>query len=58
MGAFFVACAWECKLPGRELSPEQAALRNKMITAPNAWRYRIIHSALEAVRELRELDII
>jgi hypothetical protein len=58
MGVMMVPCAWECKLPGNELSREQAEMRNKMITYPNGWRWRTIESVDEAIQELKELGVM
>ena len=55
MGVLTVPCAWECKLPGKELEPHQAQLKQKMTNWPNGWRYRTIHSLDEAITELKEL---
>lgn len=55
MGVMQIPCAWECKLPGKELEPHQAKLKQQMTTWPNGWRYRTIHCLDEAITELKEL---
>jgi hypothetical protein len=56
-GVLTVASGWECKLPGENLSPDQATARRDMTRGFNAWRYRIIHTYDEALDELRELGL-
>ena len=49
------AVAWELKLPGRQLDPEQEKMFQKMSAKPNGWICRIIHSVDEALSELKRL---
>ena len=52
-----VACAWEIKMPHKELEAHQVKLRAQMTSWPNAWHYRVIHSVDEALAELRKLGL-
>ncbi len=52
-----VPCAWELKLPGKKLSPEQEELMRRMTSGVNAWHYRIIHTLQEAADDLRSLGV-
>jgi hypothetical protein len=58
MGVLTIACGWECKLPGKELRPEQAKLKQDAASWPNGWRVRVIHSLDEAITELKELGVM
>ena len=57
VGISTVPCAWECKVGKGQLSLEQEEMRIRMISPPNAWRCRVIHSLKEAADELKELGI-
>ena len=52
-----VPCAWECKLPGKKLSPEQQKMAVEMLAPPNAWVYKVITSVDEALMELKRLGL-
>lgn len=52
------AVAWELKLPGKKLDPEQQAMFVRMTTRPNGWQCRVIHSVDEALAELRRLGLL
>lgn len=51
------ACLWEIKMPRGQLSAEQICCADRLINRPNAWRYRIIRSVYDALRELREMGV-
>jgi hypothetical protein len=51
------AVAWELKLPGKKLDPEQQAMFARMTTAPNGWRCCVITSVDQALGELRKLGL-
>ena len=50
-----ISCAWEIKLPGKRLDPEQEKMFASMTARPNSWCCRVIHSVQEALDELRKL---
>lgn len=52
-----VPVAWELKLPGKKLSPEQEELMRRMTSGVNAWHYRIVHTLQEAADDLRSLGV-
>jgi hypothetical protein len=52
-----IAIAWEVKLPGKKLSPEQEEISRKMTAFPNGWHYRVIHSVDEALDDLRNFGL-
>ncbi len=52
-----VACGWEIKMPGGKSSLEQEQMALRLSVPPNAWRYRIITSFDQALKELREMGI-
>ena len=52
-----IAFAWECKLPGRSLDPEQEKMKGHMTSGVNGWTYCVIHSVDEALMELRRLGL-
>jgi hypothetical protein len=52
-----VPVAWELKLPGKKLSPEQEELMRRMTSGVNAWHYRVIHTLQEAADDLRSLGV-
>jgi hypothetical protein len=52
-----VACAWELKLPGKKLDPEQQAMFERMSTGTNGWQCSVITSVDEALAELRKLNL-
>jgi len=52
-----IAIGWEIKMPGKDLDPEQAAMAERMSSAPNGWRCQVIHSVDEAIAELRKLRL-
>jgi hypothetical protein len=52
-----VACAWEVKLPGRNLESEQKTMQQAMTTHPNAWTHHVIHSVDDALFWLRSMGI-
>jgi len=54
---FAVACCWECKYDGGDLTIEQAQMFLRMSKLPNHWRCRVIRSFDHAVFELEELGI-
>ncbi len=56
--AFPNPCAWEIKLPKKKLRPDQEKMRQRMATAPNAWRYSVITSIDEAITELKSMGLI
>ena len=49
-----VAVAWEVKLPGGKLRPEQENMKALLTTPPNAWVYAVITSVDEALAELKK----
>jgi hypothetical protein len=51
------AVAWEVKLPNKKQSPNQVTMQERMERAPNAWRYRVITSLQQAIKELAESGI-
>lgn len=50
------ACAWEVKLHGY-LSREQEQMAIRLQTPPNAWKWRVIRSVDEAIKELKEMGL-
>jgi hypothetical protein len=52
------ACAWECKLPGGKLEQAQREMAAKMTESPNAWRWELITSVDDALRELAAIGFI
>jgi hypothetical protein len=52
-----VACAWELKLPGKKLDPEQQKMFERMTAGPNGWQCHVITSVDEALAELRKLNL-
>lgn len=52
-----IACAWELKLPGRMLDPDQVSMLERLTKPPNAWCCRVIHSVDEALAELKRLGL-
>src|SRR6188472_3803971 len=52
------AVCWEIKLPKKKLRPDQEKMRQRMTTAPNAWRYSVITSLDEAIAELKAIGLI
>ena len=52
-----IACAWELKLPGRVLDPDQKAMFERLSTRPNCWCCRVIRSVDEALAELKKLGL-
>lgn len=52
-----IPVAWEIKLPGKKLSPEQEELQRKMTSGNNAWHYLVIHSVQEAFEDLQSLGL-
>ena len=52
-----VACAWELKLPGEKLDPEQIKMAAKLSEKPNAWRWALITSVDEAIKELANIGL-
>lgn len=51
------ACAWEIKLPDGKPSREQEQMAVRLLTPPNAWRYKIIRSVDEALETLRAIGV-
>jgi hypothetical protein len=41
-------CAWECKVPGEEMEPEQIKMAARLSTKPNAWNWEVITSVDQA----------
>lgn len=54
---FPVACAWEVKLPGRQLDKAQQEMMVKLSQPPNGWTYSVIHSVDQAIQELKDMGI-
>lgn len=61
-----VACAWEVKVPKfplnsqyafSQLSEQQIAMREKLISLPSCWRWRLITSVEMALAELKEMGL-
>jgi hypothetical protein len=52
-----VCCAWELKLPGRQLDPDQVKMFERLTQKPNNWRVSVVHSVDEALAELRKLGL-
>jgi len=52
-----IPCAWEIKLPGGKLDPEQMKVMIRMMEPPNAWVYKVITSVDEALMELKKLGL-
>lgn len=50
-------CAWEVKLPGKKLGEEQERMQKRMTRLPNVWRWSLITSVDDALRELRGMGI-
>lgn len=48
------AFAFECKLPGREMTAEQRACRSAMMES--GWSFHIVHTEAEAVYILNQSD--
>lgn len=57
LGQEVFACAWEIKNAHDKLDPEQVKMRDRMTTAPNAWRYRLISSLEAARQELAQMGL-
>lgn len=51
------SCAWEVKLPGRQLDKAQQEMMVKLTTKPNGWQYSVIHSVDQAIKELSDMGI-
>lgn len=54
---FATPCAYEVKFGSGLLSPAQSDMLQRLQSAPNAWRCRVIRSFEEVVSELRELNV-
>jgi hypothetical protein len=50
-------CAYEVKMPGGVLSPEQKQMAVRLQSPPNWWRYRVIRSVDEALKDLKEMGL-
>ena len=50
-------CAWEIKMPGKQLEHHQLQMAIRMSSPPNGWRHRVIRSVDEAIAELKEMGI-
>jgi galactose-1-phosphate uridylyltransferase len=50
-------CAYEVKFGTAPLEREQAHMIERMRSAPNCWRVRIIRSFMEVVDDLREMGL-
>lgn len=57
MSVLNVSNAWECKVGNSRLSLDQESMRISMISPPNSWRYRVIHSLQEACEDLKQLGL-
>jgi hypothetical protein len=51
------ACAWELKLPGRQLDPDQVKMFERMKAAPNSWQCCVVSSVDQALEELKRLGL-
>lgn len=49
--------AWEVKFGPGQLSKEQEQMAIRLQSPPNCWRYRVIRSLDEAIKELKEMGI-
>lgn len=56
-GRDYHPCAWECKMPGKNLEPHQVQMALRLVTPPNAWHHRTIRSLDEAISELKAMGI-
>lgn len=52
------AIAWEVKIPGKGLDPEQVKCIAAMRSEPNCWHVEVIHSVEEGTASLKALGII
>jgi len=52
-----VALAFELKLPGKKLDPEQVKMFESLSKPPNAWHCVCIHSVDEALAELKRFGL-
>jgi hypothetical protein len=52
-----VACAFEVKLPGKKLDPEQEKMRVAMTKPPNGWHYHVVHSVEEVKAILDRIQL-
>ena len=50
-------CAWEVKLPGKNLDPEQVEMFKRLSDWPNAFCCRVIRSVDDALRELKAMGL-
>jgi hypothetical protein len=52
-----LACAWELKTGGNQLSEEQRAMFKRLNAHPNAWKCCVIRSVQDALEELKRLGM-
>jgi len=51
------AFAFECKMPNKQMRPQQIEMRKLMTTSPNAWSHRLITHLNQVIEFLRERGI-
>jgi hypothetical protein len=56
-GSHRAACAWECKIPGEDMEPEQIKMAAKLSTKPNAWNWEVITSVDQARALLDDMGV-